>query len=427
MRAVLCAFFLFLIPFASAQNEPLPFRRAIELALQHSSGLAAAIADRERAQHSVEEQKYQFIPQLIAGSGLAATYGFPMSIEGAAPTAFSVNTQSMLFNPGQMDFIRSAKNELNAANFSAADRRQQVILDAASTYSQLDTVSSAISVTKQQLESAERAEKLVSDRVQEGVDPEVELTKAKLATAKVRMSAANLQGTADVLRMHLGALTGLPAAQIITATETIPALPEIKQQDDLAQQAAESSPAVRAATEQADAKELKARGERKLRFPTVDLAGQYGLFTKYNNYDQYFNKFQRNNATFGVQIRIPIFNASGRAHAAASEAEAERARKDTDVAKQQFSEGTLKLQRSLQQLAAAREVSKLEHQLARGDVEATAAKVEAGTASFKDQEAARIAEDEKYMNYLNSSFILDQTQMQLMKATGELESWALGK
>jgi outer membrane protein TolC len=427
MRAVLCAFFLFLIPFASAQNEPLPFRRAIELALQHSSGLAAAIADRERAQHSVEEQKYQFIPQLIAGSGLAATYGFPMSIEGAAPTAFSVNTQSMLFNPGQMDFIRSAKNELNAANFSAADRRQQVILDAASTYSQLDTVSSAISVTKQQLESAERAEKLVSDRVQEGVDPEVELTKAKLATAKVRMSAANLQGTADVLRMHLGALTGLPAAQIITSTETIPALPEIKQQDDLAQQAAESSPAVRAATEQADAKELKARGERKLRFPTVDLAGQYGLFTKYNNYDQYFNKFQRNNATFGVQIRIPIFNASGRAHAAASEAEAERARKDTDVAKQQFSEGTLKLQRSLQQLAAAREVSKLEHQLARGDVEATAAKVEAGTASFKDQEAARIAEDEKYMNYLNSSFILDQTQMQLMKATGELESWALGK
>jgi len=427
MRFVLCAFFLFLIPSALAQNEPLPFRRAIELALQHSSGLAAAIADRERAQHSVEEQKNQFIPQLIAGSGLAATYGFPLSIEGAAPTAFSVNTQSMLFNPGQMDFIRSAKNELNAANFSAADRRQQVILDTASTYSQLDTVSSAINITKQQLESAERAEKLVSDRVQEGVDPEVELTKAKLATAKVRMSAANLQGTADVLRMHLGALTGLAAAQIITSTETIPALPDVKQQDDLAQQAAENSPAVRAAAEQANAKELKARGERKLRFPTVDLAGQYGLFTKYNNYDQYFNKFQRNNATFGVQIRIPVFNASGRAHAAASEAEAERTRKDAEVAKQQFSEGTLKLQRSLQQLAAAREVSKLEHQLARGDVEATAAKVEAGTASFKDQEAARIAEDEKYMNYLNSTYILDQTQMQLMKATGELESWALGK
>jgi outer membrane protein TolC len=427
MRAVLCAFFLFLIPSAIAQNEPLPFRRAIELALQHSSGLAGAIADRERAQHSVDEQKNQFIPTLIAGSGLAATYGFPLSIEGAAPTAFSVNTQSMLFNPGQLDFIRSAKNELNAANFSAADRRQQVILDTASAYSQLDTVSSAINITKGQLDSAERAEKLVSERVQEGVDAQVELTKAKLATARVRMSAANLQGTADVLRMRLSALTGLPAAQIITSTETIPALPEVKQQDDLAQQAAESSPAVRAAAEQANAKELKARGERKLRFPTVDLAGQYGLFTKYNNYDQYFNKFQRNNATFGVQIRIPIFNASGRAHAAASAAEAEKARKDADVTKQQFSEATLKLQRSLQELAAAQEVSKLEHQLARGDVETVAAKVEAGTASFKDQEAARIAEDEKYMNYLNSSFILDQTQMQLLKATGELESWALGK
>src|SRR3954470_22999610 len=427
MRNLLCAFFLLLIPAAYAQNEPLPFRRAIELALQHSSGLAAAIADRERAQHAVEEEKYQFIPLVIMGSGLAATYGFPLSIEGAAPTALSVNTQSMLLNFGQLDFIRSAKNELNAANFSAADRRQQVILDAASAYVQLDATSSAINVTKQQLESAERTEKLADQRVKEGVDPQVESIKAKLAAARVRMHAADLQGSADVLRMRLAALTGLPAAQIITSTETIPALPEVKQQDEVVAQATESSPAVRAASEQAAAKELKARGERKLRFPTIDLAGQYGLFSRFNNYDQYFNKFQRHNATFGVNIRVPLFNPSGRAHAAASEAEALRASKDAEITKQQFSEGTLKLQRSVQQLAAAREVSKLEHQLARGDVEAVGARIEAGTASFKDQEAARVAEDEKYMNYLNTIFILDQTQMQLLKATGGLESWALGK
>src|SRR3954466_13736462 len=149
MRTFLCAFFLFLIPAAVAQNEPLPFRRAVELALQHSSGLAAAIADRERAKHSVEEQKDQFIPQVILGSGLAATYGFPLSIEGASPSIFNVNTQSMLLNLGQLDFIRSAKNELNAANFSAADRRQQIILDTASAYSHPDTVTPGINAPKQ--------------------------------------------------------------------------------------------------------------------------------------------------------------------------------------------------------------------------------------------------------------------------------------
>jgi len=77
-------------------------------------------------------------------------------------------------------------------------------------------------------------------------------------------------------------------------------LPEVKQQDEIVAQASEGNPAVRAAAEQAAAKELKARGERKLRFPTIDLAGQYGLFSRYNNYDQYFNKFQRNNATFAL-------------------------------------------------------------------------------------------------------------------------------
>src|SRR5205807_9419311 len=117
----------------------------------------------------------------------------------------------------------------------------------------------------------------VSDRVQEGIDPQVELTKAKLASARVRMRAADLEGTADVLRMHLAALTGLPASQIITSTESTPPLPEVKQQDEIASQASESSPAVRAAAEQANAKELNARGERKQRFQTVDRAGQYGL------------------------------------------------------------------------------------------------------------------------------------------------------
>src|SRR5439155_5652846 len=167
----------------------------------------------------------------------------------------------------------------------------------------------------------------------------------KLASARVRMHAADLQGSADLLRMHLAALTGLPASQITTSTETIPALPPVKQQDDLATQSSESSPAVRAAVEHASAKELKARGERKLRFPTIDLAGQYGLFTKYNNYDQYFRKFQQHNATFGVNIRVPLFNASGKAHATSSEAEALKARKDTDLTKQKTSENTLKLQR----------------------------------------------------------------------------------
>ena len=58
---------------------------------------------------------------------------------------------------------------------------------------------------------------------------------------------------------------------------------------------------------------------------------------------------------------------------------------------------------------------------------AVQAKMDAGTATLRDQENARLSEDQHYISYLDSSLQLDKAQMQLLRATGELEQWALGK
>jgi hypothetical protein len=84
------------------------------------------------------------------------------------------------------------------------------------------------------------------------------------------------------------------------------------------------------------------------------------------------------------------------------------------------------LQRSVQQLLAARDVAQLEHELAESDIETARAKVESGGASLKDEQNARVAEHERYTAYLSSSFDLDKAQVQLLRQTGDLESWALG-
>jgi hypothetical protein len=93
--------------------------------------------------------------------------------------------------------------------------------------------------------------------------------------------------------------------------------------------------------------------------------------------------------------------------------------------KEQVSSETLRLQRSVKRLAASRDVAKLEYQLARSDVDAVRAKVEAGTASLRDEQAARVTENDRYASFLGASFELDRAQMQLLRATGELEKWAL--
>ena len=410
---------------AKLQAQALSFEHAIELAMQRSGTMAIAAADQIRARQSYLATRNTFLPLVNVGSGLAASYGFPLSLEGSAPAIIKVSTQSNLFNPAQRDFIKAAKSEWQASSISSEDKKSLVILDTAQTYIELDKVTASLSILKQQEEAAARAQQLVADRVSEGVDSAVELTKAKLVTARVRMRVAENQGNADFLRTRLGQLTGLAPETIQTSTESIPPLPEVNQDENLSQKAVEKSAAVKLADEQAVAKQLRARGERKGSYPFVDLAGQYGLLSRFNNYDEFFLKFQRHNATFGLVINFPFLNPSQSAKAKAADAEAIIAKKEAEGVRAQVSADTLKLQRSVRQLAATYEVARLEHQLAQSDVEAVQARVDAGSASLKDQESARLNEQQHYMTMLDVGFELDKARMQLLRSTGELEKWAL--
>ena len=405
--------------------EPLLFRQAVELAVRRSAEISAT--DQVRAHQAYLEAAQMYIPQVIVGSGLAKSFGFPLSIEGSAPSVVSVNTTGYIINPAQRDLVRAARTEWNASALDKADKRQQAILETAVTYTQLDRLVTALHLLRQQEQEAARAEQITSERVQAGVEPQLELTRAHLAAARLRVGIAQVEGNVDVLRNLLYQITGVPADSIETVTESIPQLPEIDQNDDLASKAASASPAVELAFAQADAKQFRARAEHKLLLPAVDFIGQYGLFAKYNNYDVFFRTFQRNNGNIGVAIRFPFFNLSQRAHAAAADAEAVQARRQAEEARNKVSNETRKLQRDVAQLAAAREVARLEYQLARADVDTVQTKVQAGTATLRDEANARLAEGQKYSALLDASYQLEQAQMQLLRATGELEDWALAK
>lgn len=423
-RPVLRFVFALLLASLPVHAEQVQFRRAVELALQHSGVMALAAADQARAYQGYMEAKNAFIPNLVLGSGLGYSYGYPMSIEGAAPTVFNVNTQSYLFNPAQRAFIKAARIDWMASSTSKEDKRAQVILDTSLTWTELDKVLSEIKLVQQQQEAAARQEDIASQRVQAGIDSEVELKRAQLASARVRMRVAELSSTANVLREHLSQLTGLPAAGLETDTESLPQLPAPPDDPNLAQRVAADSPIVRSAEQQAEAKEERARGEHKQLYPALDFAGSYGLFAKFNNYQDFFKKFQRNNFTIGAGIRFPIFNFAQKAHAAAADADALAARKQAQAVKEQVSTDTLKLQGAVRQLAAARDVAKLEYDLAKANTEATDIKVQSGQGNVKDQQTARINEIGQYEAYLDANFEYLKAQLTLMKQAGDLAAWA---
>jgi outer membrane protein TolC len=410
---------------AAVSAEPLPFRQAVELAAKRSASINEA--ERVRAHQMYLAAARMYTPQMTAGSGLAKTFGFPLTIEGSAPSVVNVSSTAFLINPGQREVVRAAHLEWNATTFSSEDTRQQAILDTVLTYTQLDRLVTALHLLQQQEQESVRAEQITSDRVQAGVDPSIEITRARLATARMRVAIAQVQGNVDVLRNTLAQLTGVPAGEIETLTESIPQLPEPRQSEDSVSKAASSNPVVKLAFAHADAQLIRARSEHKQLLPSVDFVGQYGLFAKYNNYTQYFKQFQTNNGLIGVAIRFNFLNLAQRSKAAAADAEAVQARRQAEDTKNKISNETRKLQRDVAQLTAAREVARLEYQLSRADVDTVQAKVEAGSATLRDEANARFAEGQKYSAYLDASYQVEQAEMQLLRSTGELEQWALSQ
>ena len=423
--------------------EPVPLKRIVELALSHASGGAIAAADEERAAAAYRELHDNYIPQLNTGAGIGYSYGFPLSLEGSAPSLFNVNIQSALLNPSLREFIRAARVDSAVASLKSKDERNQIIQDAAQSYAELAKWEQRLAKLQEAQLAADKMQAAVADRVKEGIDSELDGTKARLSAARVHLRITEAQGAADVLREHLEKLTGLPAAGIQTDPDSIPAPPPAPMSDDTPKTAADSSPSVQAAIEHARAQYLRAQGEHKALWPSVDFAAQYALLSKFNNYQNYYipsrpcttslgeflcvtDTFRQNNATIGVDIRFPLFNQSLRSRAQAADADARKAAKQAEAAKNQATEETLRLQRSVAQFQAARDVAQLEHEIAEKNVTTVQTKIDAGTANLHDLDDARTQESERFMTLQDVVFELQRAQLALLRSTGDLEKWALG-
>jgi outer membrane protein TolC len=443
-RAAAFIFFLTVLLPAGLSAEPISLKHAVELALQHANGEAIAAAERQNAAANSRELRDSYLPQVTLGSGLGWSYGFPLSLGGSAPSIFNINAQSALLHPELRSFIGAAKSESVASEFRNQDQRNQIIQDVVLSYAELEKWEQRLDRLREIYPDVQKMQAAVADRVKEGVDSELDATRGRLSEARLRLRIAEAQGSGDVLREHLSKLTGLPANGIQTEGETLPAFPASAANEDAPTQAADSSPSVKSAVEHARAQYLRAQGEHRSLLPTADFGAQYALFSTFNNYQDYYipqrecltsigtllcptGTFRRNNATVGVSIRIPLFNFSQRARAEAADAEATKTRRQADAVRNHVSEETLRLQRAVTQMQAAHDVAELEYEIAQKNVEAVETRMKNSTANLHDMDAARTQASEKLISLQDVTFELQRDQVELLRAAGELETWARGR
>ena len=408
----------------SQEAQKLTLKHAVELALVHSPAAAQAAADEQKALDSFRETRSNYIPQLTVGSGLGATWGYPLSLEGSAPSLVNVTAQSALFNPALREGIRASRREYQATQYASRDRRSQIVQDTVVAYLELGKWERILAHIRPQHQDALKMQQLAEQRVQAEIDRPQMRTQAKLAVARANLHVLQAEGSIQALRGILSQLTGIPSEAIQIDPDSVPSFPDLPNDPDLVTKAADASPMVLFAQQHALAQGFRARAEHRALWPSVDFATQYAALATYNNWQQYFPRaFQRNNASIGVVIRFPFLNYTQHAHAEAADADARRATAELQSTRNQVSQEVLKIQNSTRQLAAAKEVSELEFELSKSSFDEVEVRMNFGGATVHDEANARTDMSEKYNQLQDSEFELVRARLALLRATGGLESW----
>ncbi len=101
---------------------------------------------------------------------------------------------------------------LRSSALRTKDQRNQVVQDTVLSYAELEKWQQRLDRLREIYPDVQKMEAAVADRVKEGVDSEMDNSRARLSVARMRLRLAEASGAADVLREHLSKLTGLPVA-----------------------------------------------------------------------------------------------------------------------------------------------------------------------------------------------------------------------
>jgi len=402
----------------------------VDLAVRNSASVRVSVADVQRAEAALAQSRDAYLPNFTFGSAVGYTYGFPVG----QPSVYNVGSQSLLYSFSQPDYIRAARAALNSAQLGLKDSEEQVALDTALAYIQLDSDNRQLAALAQERDYAERLATIERDRLLAGVDGRMEVTKAELTAAQVDEKRLHLEDDASQLQQKLAHLTGLPASSFVTDSKSIPASPNFSSDDSIEDSVMATNSGIQAAYANAKSKRLISFGDEKQNYrPQFAFGAEYNRYAEFNNYQEYYLRFQHNNFDIGVQITFPIFDASRRAKARESAADARRAGAEADQTKFQTSEQVYSLRHSIKELAVQSRIAELRSQLAQEQLETIQAQLQNGSGSPnappvspKDEQQALIQERERYVDALDAAFSMIRVELTLMRSLGQIQEWVHG-
>jgi outer membrane protein len=405
-----------------AEVHPMTLRQAVETALKQNPDITLARLDEAKARQGVLLAKDPFTPHLVIGSGLAYSNGFPMSIQGSAPSIVQANIVQDIFNRQQSLAVAQAKENARGAALEVTGKRDEVVFRTASLYLDAERAGRLQELARKESDSLQKVLETVQTQVREGrALPLAEKTSAA-SLAHVRQAAELLEDDIATSETALAMALGFSAEDRVHPVAEQRATPPLpKSQEEAIATALDANKDLRKLESQITAKELEKRGVKAQRLPRVDLVAQYALLAKFNNYAEFFSKYQENNEQLGMSFQIPFAVGPGvGAQVAQVESDIAHLKVDLNNARNRLRNDIEQAYRNVHKSETAAEVARLDLDVAREQLSVDLAQMQEGRINLRLVEEARVAENDKWMAFYDAQYGLERARMSVLRLTGDL-------
>jgi outer membrane protein len=404
---------------AAADDGKLTMRHAVTLALQNSRDLALARVQYTVALNQTAVDRAAFLPNLYTGSGAAYTSGFP-SLGGSPPAVFQMNYDQQIFNPALKAQQQAAEEHAKTMKLEVDRTRDDVIVRTATAYLELAKVRHSLELLRGEQASSDKILAVTQERVQANQELGIEVTRSQLTAARIHEKVVKLEGRDEALTQQIRNLTGLPDGETIEVQPEDPRFETDLQDAQIIDLGMHSDRDLQEAENDRLARQHILRGAKLGYFPTLSVLGQFSVLSKSNNYLDFYKKFERNNGSVGIELKIPIFSAKTRSDIALAKSQLNASELALGNKREQVRLDLFQKQRTVRELDATREVARLDLKLAQESLQLLQAKFDEGRANLRDIENARLDESDKWVAFLDADFARQQGQLTLLQAAGQL-------
>lgn len=396
----------------------------MDLALQQNPELTVTRLDEQRAAQSVRLARDPFYPRLFVASGAAYSSGYPLTIDGNPPSIAQAHAVQTFFNRTKTYEVAEARENERTTLVDIEIKRDDIIFRTASLYLDAERATETDEFVTLQIQEFEQMSEVISARVAEGKELEIEKDKAVLNVARAKQRAAALKLDRDYLERSLAIVLGYgpdDAVKISSRERAVPALPASEQ--EVVELALSNSKELRRLESVLTAKGYTVKAQHASRLPQVDLVAEYALLTRYNFSPDFFRRFNQHAGQIGISIKIPLLSGTGpSALAQQAELDSTRLREQIKSARGRISLDARRSFEELRNVEAAEEVARLDLEVTRKMVSVTLAKFGEGRATRTEVALLHSAENEKWITFYDAQISRERARLNVLRQTGSLLS-----